>query len=155
MKKHSTLSFAAGLALACLFSCEDTSPPLPCVDMIPPGGCPTSSADDVCMDPACLNAYDCVAGKWKLNHACPPKPLVDGGPDAMLTPFDAAGFDAPPGAFGGPGCPDLQLPDCPVGIAIACSSQDCCGCGDLFVCMGGGWTAWGTCSADGGVRAGG
>ena len=40
---------------------------------------------------------------------------------------------APFGAFGGPGCADLEPPDCPLGLALSCNA--CCGCEDLFVCI--------------------
>jgi hypothetical protein len=53
------------------------------------------------------------------------------------------------GAFGGPGCVDLQAPDCPLGLAISCPNG-CCGCEDLFVCRNGGWNLWGQC-VDGGI----
>jgi hypothetical protein len=137
-------------ALLVAFACEDTSPPIPCRE-IPPNGCPSSTAD-ACSDPTCLNVYDCVDGVWKFDHVCPPK---DGGAMIDATqgpPLDATAFDAPPGAFGGPGCADLQMPDCPVGTALECTSAACCGCEDLFVCSGGGWAPWGTCSAEGGVQ---
>lgn len=54
------------------------------------------------------------------------------------------------GAFGGPGCVDLQMPDCPLGVALTCPSG-CCGCEDLFVCKNGGWDLWGSCGVDGAV----
>ena len=53
-------------------------------------------------------------------------------------------IDAPPGAFGGPGCGDLLEPDGALGVALACGAS-CCGCEDLFVCENGGWELWGTC----------
>jgi hypothetical protein len=154
MKLALTLLPSALLLFA--IACEDTTPPVPCRD-IPIGGCPAANGDP-CFDKACLNAFDCVGGTWKFNHACTENEAgapVDAGADASLSPFDAAGFDAPPGAFGGPGCPTLQTPDCPLGAALSCSASDCCGCVDLFVCASGGWNAWGTCSADAGVQAGG
>lgn len=49
-----------------------------------------------------------------------------------------------PGAFGGPGCEDLEMPDCALGTALACGA-DCCGCGDLYTCQGGNWIPWGAC----------
>jgi hypothetical protein len=66
--------------------------------------------------------------------------LVDAGAPVSID----ASIDAPPGAFGGPGCPSLQTPDCALGLALACDIH-CCGCEDLFVCEEGGWALWGYC----------
>src|SRR5262249_46641787 len=116
---------------------------------VPPGGCPLSHGQ-ACNDPACEAAYACEpGGVWRFDHACPtrdagPDAAPDAPPDAQPPPpRDAAGFDVPPGANGGPGCADLEPPDCPLGVAIGCNN--CCGCEDLFVCSDGGWNAWGAC----------
>jgi hypothetical protein len=144
---------AAGLAL----SCEDTSPPVPCVNA-PPGGCPEDFGADVCADPSCREVYVCKDGNWVFSRACGAR---DGSAETS-SPADAgilvreasgsdegsAAIDAPAGSFGGPGCVALQEPDCPVGVALACMSSDCCGCQDLFLCADGGWNSWGVC-ADG------
>jgi hypothetical protein len=65
-------------------------------------------------------------------------------PEAEAASYDAS-IDAPPGAFGGPGCESLVVPDCALGVALACGNSACCGCEDLFVCENGGWELWGTC----------
>jgi hypothetical protein len=121
----------------------------PCTN-IPAGGCPLAYGQS-CSDPACAAVYACNPGnKWELKMTCPPREggmPTDAGAEA--SPKDAS-IDAPPGAFGGPGCVDLQMPDCPLGVALICTSG-CCGCEDLFVCQDGGWNAWGTCGPDGAV----
>ena len=67
--------------------------------------------------------------------------------------FDVS-IDAPPGAYGGPGCVDLEQPDCSLGTALACGgTADCCGCQDLYVCSNGGWVPWGECT-DAGITPG-
>jgi hypothetical protein len=135
--------------LAIAFACSEGSTAAPCTD-IPLGGCPISRGV-ACDDPACEAVYACRPGNvWELQKRCPPS---DGGGlrDAFVPPeppIDAA-FDAPPGAFGGPGCESLQSPDCALGVVLACPNG-CCGCEDLFVCENGGWTLWGTCG-DGGI----
>ena len=135
-----------GVAVAC------SSPPTPieCTD-VPDGGCPQDNGANVCEDPSCNAVYDCVGGKWVFDKACPAHPHdASTGPDSgdatMQLPDVAVDWRVPDGAFGGPGCPDLQLPDCSVGTALACSgSTGCCGCQDLWVCDNGGWITWGTC----------
>ncbi|HEY8042473.1 MAG TPA: hypothetical protein VIF15_21875 [Polyangiaceae bacterium] len=153
-----SLPVLAALALALLLpaaACEDGTPATPCVNSVPTGGCPDDGTLDVCQDPSCNAAYACTKGSWVLDHTCPPRP-ADAGSDAVILPRDAqaasdAAVDAPPGAFGGPGCVDLQPPECPAGVALACGgARDCCGCTDLFVCVNGGWNPWGSC-VDGGV----
>lgn len=140
---------ATALAIGIVTSCTDGPIATPCSD-IPPGGCPISRGV-ACADPACEAVYACREGNtWELTKRCPPR---EGGVerDAFVPPppvLDAS-FDAPPGAYGGPGCGFLQAPDCALGVVIACSSG-CCGCEDLFVCRNGGWELWGTCSPDGG-----
>jgi hypothetical protein len=70
------------------------------------------------------------------------------GPVDAFVPDTSTGFDAdidaPPGAFGGPGCESLVVPDCALGVALACGAG-CCGCEDLYVCENGGWDLWGSC----------
>ena len=142
---------ALGAAAASLAGgCSDVSPPIACRD-IPDGGCPIQGGVS-CQDPSCAALYSCnnVDGGWTFVKTCPPS---DGNvQDTNIPPPNDAGYDidAPPGAFGGPGCIDLQPPDCPLGTALSCSSG-CCGCEDLYVCDDGGWDPWGTCSADAGV----
>ncbi len=117
---------------------------------IPAGGCPLAGGGE-CQDPTCAAAYACdeTTGRWIFDHACPAQDggsVQDASNDvADAGTFDAAGIDAPPGAFGGPGCISLQPPDCPLGTALACNAG-CCGCTDLWICNDGGWDPWGTCS---------
>lgn len=144
----SVLAFAALLASAC-----DEEVPQRCTG-IPEGGCPISRGV-ACEDPACEAVYACRPGNvWELQRSCParergPRPTPDAAAPTPAPPPDA-GIDAPPGAFGGPGCVPLQEPDCSLGVALACSPA-CCGCEDLYVCEGGGWTLWGIC-ADAGAE---
>jgi hypothetical protein len=160
MSRLGLSAFGAGLVtLTCVVaSCEDTSPPIPCVDA-PPDGCPEDFGADVCQDRRCDSVYACNDGHWAFVRACgardgasdPDVPEVDG--DAGYNRDSLADLDAPSGAFGGPGCIPLQAPDCPLGVALVCSSSvDCCGCQDLFLCADGGWEPWGLC-ADGGIIA--
>jgi len=142
-------------ALVLAGACSDDPVATPCSD-IPAGGCPLSRGL-ACSDPACVAVYLCRAGnRWELAETCPPRTDVprDASVVDVVTeapPAFDAGIDAPPGASGGPGCGVLQSPDCPLGTALACPSG-CCGCEDLFVCENGGWTTWGTCDLDGGIR---
>jgi hypothetical protein len=150
MKRAWVAAVACVLASAAAGGCDDQAPAVQCRN-IPDGGCPTQGGV-ACDDPACAAAYTCGAdGGWILDHVCPPQDAA--APDAGLdapSPSDAGyDIDAPPGAFGGPGCVTLQPPDCPLGTALVCSSG-CCGCEDLFVCDDGGWNPWGTCT-DAGV----
>jgi len=159
-RAFASLVLLAPLALfaaALLPSCSDGETAQPCTD-IPTGGCPLSRGL-ACDDPACEAVYLCRQGNvWELDRRCPARDAAarDGAPasDASdaSTPFDAA-IDAPPGANGGPGCGPLQLPDCALGLALACSSG-CCGCEDLYVCENGGWALWGACGPDGGIQSG-
>ena len=142
-------------ALVVVPSCSDAPTADPCRD-IPAGGCPLSNGV-ACEDPACEAVYACRPNKvWELDHTCPPREAgvsvppeasSDGsasdGPSEGSRPFDAS-IDAPPGASGGPGCEPLQAPDCSLGLALACP-MGCCGCEDLFVCQGGGWSYYATC----------
>ncbi|MDB5221261.1 MAG: hypothetical protein JWO86_9188 [Myxococcaceae bacterium] len=142
--------------LAVLGACSDAATASPCSD-IPAGGCPLSYGV-ACQDPTCEAVYSCQANKvWQLDHTCPPheagvpaeasSEAGDGASDAPSEgsrSFDAS-IDAPPGASGGPGCENLQAPDCSLGFALACP-MGCCGCEDLFVCQGGGWNYYATCN---------
>jgi hypothetical protein len=152
------LAIAVALATLADAACDDGGPPdQPCTG-IPDGGCPLSHGV-ACEDPLCEAAYACLPGNvWKLDHVCPAHEggardgsSSDGGADASAQPVDAS-VDAPPGAYGGPGCGPLQIPDCSVGFALACPpGSGCCDCEDLFVCDDG-WTFWGVCTLDGGVQ---
>ena len=157
MRTRRTIVVAAmvGAALAAVLSCSDAPTADPCRD-IPDGGCPLSYGV-ACQDPACDAVYACLPNRvWQLDHTCPPHEAgapheagVDGGDAADDAPaegslsFDAS-IDAPPGAGGGPGCEDLQAPDCSLALALACP-KGCCGCEDLFVCQNGGWYYYATC----------
>jgi hypothetical protein len=141
------LTAALAAALAVAVACQDGIDDHACSN-VPPGGCPLSHGV-ACDDPACQVVYACEpGGVWRFDHACPDRDAAadappDAPPDTGRPPRDAAAFDVPPGANGGPGCMDLEPPDCPLGVAISCN--DCCGCEDLFVCQNGGWNAWGAC----------
>lgn len=144
----STSALALGLAGAFVFACDGEKIDISCKE-IPDGGCPRSGDADLCtVDPTCQAVYACSDTQWTLVTTCGPRPLVDASrteTDAP-PPSDASFFDGPlpDGAFGGPGCLDLQAPDCSLGLAATCG-QGCCGCEDLFVCKSGVWTAYGAC----------
>jgi hypothetical protein len=145
------LAFAALGAGGC--DTVDYAPKEYCSD-VPDGGCPLSNGV-ACEDPMCGAVYACNAGVWSLDHECPTidAAVEDGGTEAgadTMPDFDAASIDAPPGSFGGPGCADLEEPDCPLGEALACGPS-CCDCEDLWVCVDMGWTEWGTCTPGSGV----
>lgn len=133
----------------------------PCSN-IPEGGCPLADGLS-CDDPICEAVYLCRQNNvWELQKQCPARAPSDAATvtDAAAGDADAsdaegirdASIDAPPGAFGGPGCQDLQLGDCALGVALSCASS-CCGCEDLFVCTSGAWSYWGYCGANGPVYA--
>jgi hypothetical protein len=140
--------------------CSDEAVPHPCTQ-IPAGGCPLSHGV-ACDDPTCEAIYLCRPNNvWELSQRCPPRntdaaaaPIgfFDAGISPQPAPLFDAAFDAPPGAYGGPGCDSLQAPDCAAGVALSCG-QGCCGCEDLYVCASGGWTLWGAC-LDGGAQPG-
>lgn len=142
------VAFGVVTAIPLLASCDDPATPEPCTN-IPAGGCPLSRGV-ACQDPACEAVYACREGNvWELEERCPPRtPVPDAGAD-VVSPSNDASIDAPPGAFGGPGCGTLQEPDCTLGFALACPSG-CCGCEDLFVCENEAWSLWGSCG-DGGI----
>lgn len=153
-----SLSVALGVSLLrATAGCSGDLPvDQPCTN-IPAGGCPLAYGKE-CDDPACEAAYACREGnRWELDHVCPahdagtPNDASAGSNDAARDASDAEASDdaamapdAPEGAYGGPGCPPLQSPDCMVGFALACPT-DCCDCEDLFVCRNGAWYEWGTC----------
>lgn len=148
-------AFVLVSAIVSSVACDDgPATATPCTD-IPSGGCPLAHGV-ACEDPACEAVYACLPGnQWELRARCPVREsAADGGvrpsaPDADVGLVRDASVDAPPGAFGGPGCPSLVAPDCPLGIALACGAG-CCGCEDLYVCTNGGWDLWGACG-EGGV----
>jgi hypothetical protein len=150
------LALAPAVAVAAA-ACNDPPPAAQCHDL-PAAGCPLDHGADACTDPSCAAVYACESGSWVLVHACPgyspdaaPQP-AEAATDSGAAPSDAT-LDAPPGAYGGPGCGDLQAPDCSLGTALSCSgTTDCCGCADLYVCSGGGWSLWGQC-VDGGISS--
>jgi hypothetical protein len=139
--------FAAAFAGVLPLACQDALVAERCAN-IPAGGCPKSKAN-VCSDPACEAVYACTPDRtWSLEYACPPRD--DGGAEASpiadgTAPPRDVRIDAPPGAYGGPGCEELQLPDCSLGAALECPPGNCCGCEDVFVCESGGWKWWGAC----------
>jgi len=150
------LTFAfclAALGCALAFACSDTTINKTCTG-IPKGGCPGDDSTN-CVDTTCEAIYSndsaCV---WSFVQKCPGYiPPHDGPPDALTEAGDAvaeaplpdAGFTLPSGAAGGPGCEDLENPDCSVATAVACGKY-CCGCEDLYVCVEGGWNLWGGCT---------
>jgi hypothetical protein len=150
MKKISVL-LGCGSALAMILvlasACGDDIAQQPCRD-IPDGGCPAQ--DNACDDPTCFTLYDCSPNStWTVDMVCPAKTpfdagdiFLDSGADANAAVDGAAYLDVP-GALGGPGCEDLEAPDCSLGSAAVCN--DCCGCQDLYVCQNGGWVTWGEC----------
>jgi hypothetical protein len=159
--KRRLVALLAGLtgSLPAASACSDPSLPALCHDLAPPA-CPADDDADVCADVGCASVYACDDGTWTFLRTCP-----DDSPEAGVHPAEAgedapsqvdAPFDAPAGAFGGPGCIDLEEPDCPLGTALACSGArdygaGCCGCADLYLCVDGGWEPWGNCTDDGGV----
>ncbi|MBX3229781.1 MAG: hypothetical protein KIT84_05555 [Labilithrix sp.] len=140
---------AAAGALA-VFACDDVVIDRPCTN-IPPNGCPLANGVS-CADPRCEAIYLCRRGNvWERGETCPnfdpdagARVVPDAGDDAGLVENP----NAPPGAYGGPGCGVLQEPDCTVGLGLTCTNG-CCGCEDFFVCSDGAWDLWAIC-ADGG-----
>jgi hypothetical protein len=135
-------------------ACSDDPIPQPCTG-IPEHGCPLAHGV-ACEDPHCAAIYACRANNtWEFVQPCPSydasaEETYDAGTPPVVV-LDASP-DAPPGAYGGPGCDTLQAPDCTVGFAMACTSANCCDCQDLFVCTNGAWNEWGSCDPDGGIR---
>ncbi len=148
------------VAYGVVSACSDPTIDDYCMD-IPKGGCPGEDGTN-CEDTTCAAIYShsssCV---WTFVQSCPNyKPPHDAGPpdgsrdaapDGQLRDAHLrdAGFVLPPGAAGGPGCLDLESPDCPLDLALQC--DDCCGCQDLYVCVDGGWNEWGECGDGGGI----
>jgi hypothetical protein len=147
------LALAVALVATCAAgACQSSTPQGQRCSNIPAGGCPLEGDNEVCIDPSCTAVYACNPDQtWSLDHPCSPHDagVVDAArPDTGPTLRDAS-IDAV-GANGGPGCQDLEPPDCPLALGVACPNGSCCGCEDLYVCQNGGWMAWGTC-ADGGL----
>jgi hypothetical protein len=150
---RAVLGAAAAVSVVALaWACNGDLPQDPKCSNIPAGGCP-SSFGPACDDPSCAAVYACTSAGWNLVGTCPAR---DAGADAVA---GDATKDAPaprdvdidaPGANGGPGCQDLEPPDCTLGFGLACPAGSCCGCEDFFVCVNGGWNQWGTCG-DGGA----
>jgi hypothetical protein len=147
------LVLAAGLAVVAAPACSDPPEPTTCTN-IPDGGCVVDYDADYCMDPTCDGLYTCSAsGAWVQVGTCPAHP-IEAGPDVGdagdgSTVRDVNLADVPQGAFGGPGCVDLEMPDCDLGVALLCTSSDCCGCQDLYVCVDMNWNLWGECTEAG------
>lgn len=145
------------------FACEGTLiAPLDCGE-IPNGGCiDKGNAVDQCADRTCSTLYTCAAndpaatvGTWQQQRECPVRPAepeLDAGPvdaasDASVDEGGSLPPNLPAGAYGGPGCISLQVPDCALAVGYACQTA-CCGCEELFVCESGEWFTWGTCVDD-------
>ena len=135
---------------------------------IPTGGClDKGDAVDQCQDVSCTALFTCVddssgqnRGAWQPARECPVRVPVDrdastdagdAGDAGDAAPFTGDGGtipdDLPPGAYGGPGCLSLQLPDCALSVGYACRTA-CCGCEELYVCIDRGWESWGVCEND-------
>lgn len=148
------LSAALGVLGVIAFACGDPPVEQPCTG-VPDGGCPLAHGV-ACQDPHCAAIYACRENNvWELVQACPGydaaiDDVPDAGADATTDIVDAS-IDAPPGAFGGPGCEPLMDSDCSLGLALACTNG-CCGCVDLYVCNDGEWDEWGSCDPDAGLR---
>jgi hypothetical protein len=148
-----TISVSLALAFLVAAGCSQGDPiATPCHD-IPANGCPLADNDTDCSDPCCAAMYACTDGKFTLDHACAGFKGCDAGAPSIADasePCDVSGIDAPPGASGGQGCGDLELPDCPLGVALGCGLNPCLICETFFVCESGGWVRWAECAPDGG-----
>lgn len=149
MKRAAVATALAAFSVCIALSCADKALAEPCTG-IPVGGCPLSHGV-ACDDPTCAAAYACLDNEWVLDHTCLARDastadVVDASfEDVVEASVIDAATDAPPGAYGGPGCVPLESPDCALGIALACPSG-CCACEDLFTCTtNGGWTPYGRC----------
>lgn len=165
MKALVPCALAALVSLA--FACEGTLIANADCGEIPSGGClDKGDAVDQCEDRSCSALYLCVrdrgsesSGTWQHQRECPERPEPDPDASAPVERADADAGDAssneagnlpsdlPAGAYGGPGCISLQLPDCALAVGYACSTA-CCGCEELYLCRSGGWESWGTCVDD-------
>lgn len=152
MRAWILVSFAV-LALAgtgaAIFACDGEKIDVTC-DQIPDGGCPASGDADLCTaDPTCAAVYTCTDKRWIRLTTCAARPSEPDAAPAVdaSSSKDASAFDGslPEGAWGGPGCLDLQLPDCSLGLASTCGGKSCCDCEDVFVCSGGAWALYGSC----------
>lgn len=148
-----------------LGACEGTLIAEADCGLIEEGGCPDKGdAVDQCFDYRCRALYRCVqdpndpaTGTWEFRRDCPyqeppeagaPTDARDGASSDAAPPRDGGlPSDLPPGAFGGPGCVSLQLPDCSLATGYGCSTR-CCECEDLYVCEEGAWYLWGHCQDD-------
>jgi len=161
MKRLLAFALVLGVLVSALaFACGDSVDHAYCTG-IPDAGCPNPVSN--CSDPTCAAIYQPDEScQWTFLQSCPGYvPPHDAGRDSpRAVAVDGLAFDGarrdvavvlPPGASGGPGCEDLELPDCPVAEAYVC--QDCCGCQDLYVCVDGGWDLWGECNDAGTVEA--
>jgi hypothetical protein len=148
------VAFVAAVGVAC--NAFGDLPNEQACNNIPEGGCPGSGTGN-CQDITCSAIYTCEGdGGWTFSATCPVREA--GAPDARVHDARAdvslrrdVDFDVPPGSTGGPGCVDLETPpDCTLSLALACLSDECCGCQNVFVCDDGGWNLWGSCD-EGGV----
>jgi hypothetical protein len=163
----SFLLMAATIGTALAISCSDAAI-VPYCTGIPAHGCPYGDPQMVdggsnCSDTTCEALYAPDSNcDWTLVKKCAGYvAAVDGGVRDAADAGDAssvfrpdgpirdAGFDVPPGAWGGgDACTELESPDCPLGEALACGTT-CCGCETLYVCGDGGWNVWGECDEAG------
>ena len=164
MRRAYTLALALLVAaLTIAAACSDAILSTYCTDIPVATGC--AGVDDTnCACPSCSAIYSCQGGTtWTFVQKCPDyvpphdaghEATSDAGFDDGESPVDApvrdAGFVLPEGAGGGPGCPDLESPDCSLKDALQCGTF-CCGCEDLYVCSDGGWNLWGECNDAGAV----
>jgi hypothetical protein len=166
MKARSTTAqlatlLATAAALTVAAACDDGGAIQTCEgSVIPSNACEVLEDDSECTDPCCAAAYQCVGNTWSLAHACPgysASKCSDGATTSVTNLQEAGVCDAavalPPGANGGPGCIDLEPPDCPVGEVLTCGAASCVqsACEALWYCEDGEWWEWGTCDADGGL----
>jgi hypothetical protein len=157
------LAFAFVWGVACS-AFEDLPDQQPCMDIPQKDGCVAPELEDaspmqICFeDETCTSVYACENESWVLLATCPAH-SKDAGMDANHVEDVRSGgrprdvdFELPPGASGGPGCIGLQCGDCPLSLGLACPSDQCCGCQDLYVCEDGGWNVWGYCDDGGAIE---
>ncbi len=170
MMRVFALALPAAFAVGVLVAACSNSGFAPYCTGIPAGGClyaaSADGATNCSSDPTCAALYTSSATcAWTLVQKCPMDlPPTDAGAprDGSADTRDAeagfqldaylrdAGFVVPSGAGGGPGCEDLEFPDCSLDEALACG-EGCCGCADLYVCADGGWNDWGDCDDAGAI----